>query len=393
MNSKYLRIGLVLAIIASGYGIMTLLKRSGPEPKQRQPQRMQTLVEVQTLRSGEARVVVEGMGRVNAAQHITLRAQVGGRIEWISDKWLEGAYFDANELMLRIEPDDYELSVARAESALAQRQSELAVEMGFQRVAEREWELLNETGTSDVAVDASLALREPQLKQAEAMQRSAEAELNQAELNLSRTQIRAPFDAMLLSRSVEPGALASTNAEVAELISTDAFHIQVAIPENRAVAIEIPGASASIRIRGVDTVIEGQVVSLLGDLDPQGQMARVLVEVKDPFALLPENAERPKLLLGAFVEVLIEGKPMPNAFEIPRKALQNGDVVWLKRPDGTLEIRPVQVAWRNRDTVLIRSGVEAGEQVILTPLSLASNGMLVRTKDDAPREAGSGQQK
>lgn len=386
MKMKYLRIGLVLAVLIGGYLIMTVLKHTGPKPKQRQPQRMQTLVEVQTLKPGQAHVTVEGMGRVLAARQVSLRAQVGGRIEWVSPKWLEGAYFDANELILRIEPDDYELGVARAESALAQRDSELAIEMGFQRVAEREWELLNETGTSDVVVDASLALREPQLKQAEAMQRSATAELNQAELDLSRTLIRAPFDAMLLSRAVDEGALANTNTEVAELVATDVFHVQVSIPESLVPVISVPGASASIRIRGANTTLEGRVISLLGNLDPEGHMARVLVEVNDPFARLPENSGRPKLLLGAFVEVLIEGNSMPHAFEIPREALQNGDLVWLKRPNGTLETRPVEVAWRNRDTVLIRSGVSAGEHVILTSLSLASDGMLVRTLDDADSE-------
>jgi RND family efflux transporter MFP subunit len=258
--------------------------------------------------------------------------------------------------------------------------------MGYQRVAKREWELL-----ADGDSNASLALREPQLKQAQAIRDSAEAELEQARINLGRTEIRAPFNAVVLSRSVELGSLATTNSEVADLVSTDSFHVFVSIPEAQVPMLEIPGARAEVQVRGSDTTLPGEVISLMSELDPQGRMARVLVEVKDPLSLLPQNQSRPRLLLGAYVEVTFVGKPMRGAFTIPRSTLRNGDVVWLMRENGTLEIRPVEVAWRNRESVILRSGVAAGEKLITSPLTLASEGMLVTTADAAAtRKSGKG---
>jgi RND family efflux transporter MFP subunit len=326
------------------------------------------------------------MGLVKPAREVSLKAQAGGEVVEVSPNLLEGQHVSKGELLVRIEAADYELAVARAASALATRESELALEMGFQRVAKREWELL-----SDGDADASLALREPQLKQAKANRDSAQAELAQASINLERTLIKAPFNAVVMSRSVELGSLATTNSEVANLVSTDSFHVFVSIPEAQIPMLKIPGARAEVQVRGADVPLPGEVISLMSELDLEGRMARVLVEVKDPLGLLPENQSRPKLLLGAYVEVRFEGKSMPGAFTIPRSALRNGDVVWLMRENSTLEIRRVEVAWRNRGSVILRSGVAAGEKLITSPLSLASEGMQVTTADAAARKAKSGQ--
>ena len=385
---------MILAVVGAGVIGMVALRATGPKSTRRQLQPMRTIVEVQRLMPTKAAVTVEGMGSVVAAREVTLKAQVGGKVVAVSPSLLEGMHVSAGDVLARIDDADFELALARAKSSLAMRDSELAIEMGSQRVAKRELELLSDSDSGSVGADPSLALRAPQLKQAQAMQLSAGADLEQARLNLERTEIKAPFDAVVISKSVEQGSLAGVNAEVARLVATDRFHVLVSIPESEVPALEIPGASASIRIRGSDTKRTGRVISLLSDLDPEGRMARVLVEVKDPLGLQPGNEAKPKLLLGAYVEVILEGRPMSGAFEIPRSALHNGDVLWLMREDGTLEIRPVELAWKNRETVLLRGGVEAGEALITTSLSFASDGMAVLTAEQATAAAaGSGQGK
>lgn len=119
------------------------------------------------------------------------------------------------------------------------------------------------------------------------------------------------------------------------------------------------------------------------DLDPDGRMARVLVEVEDPLGLIPANANRPRLLLGAYVTVDLVGYRMPDSFIIRRESLRHSNCVWLRRPDSTLEIRPVTVLWKNRDTVVIGEGLEAGEQLITSSLSFASDGMKVTVTAEA----------
>ena len=382
MKSKLLISLICLGIVGVGYLVMAGLKASAPEAKKRQPRAMQVLVNIEPLIMANAGVRVEGMGLVVAAREVKLKAQVSGQVVEIAVNFLEGQHVAAGTVLAQIEADDYELQLAQAQSTLELREAELELEMGFQRVAGREWQLLGES--SDVlAESSSLALREPQLKQAQAMQRSAQSAVDRARLDLSRTEIAVPFNAQVLEKSVEVGSLAGIGGDVAHVVSTDSFYVRVSIPVNRVPVLEIPGGEALVSISGAESPMTGRIISLLGDLDPNGRMARVLVEVRDPLGLEAQNAGRAKLLLGAYVTVDLVGHPMPNTFLIPRETLRNDDHVWLRRPDATLEIRSVSVLWKNRDTVVIGEGLAAGEQLITSSLSFAADGMEVTVAGEA----------
>jgi RND family efflux transporter MFP subunit len=382
MKSKLLISLICLGIVGVGYLVMAGLKASAPEAKKRQPRAMQVLVDIEPLIMANAGVRVEGMGLVVAAREVKLKAQVSGQVVEIAADFLEGQHVAAGTVLAQIEADDYELQLAQAQSTLELREAELELEMGFQRVAGREWQLLGES--SDIlAESSSLALREPQLKQAQAMQRSAQSAVDRARLDLSRTEIAVPFNAQVLEKSVEVGSLAGIGGDVAHVVSTDSFYVRVSIPVNRVPVLEIPGGEALVSISGAESPMTGRIISLLGDLDPNGRMARVLVEVRDPLGLEAQNAGRAKLLLGAYVTVDLVGHPMPNTFLIPRETLRNDDHVWLRRPDATLEIRSVSVLWKNRDTVVIGEGLAAGEQLITSSLSFAADGMAVTVAGEA----------
>lgn len=382
MKSKLLISLICLGIVGVGYLVMAGLKASAPEAKKRQPRAMQVLVNIEPLIMANAGVRVEGMGLVVAAREVKLKAQVSGQVVEIAADFLEGQHVAAGTVLAQIEADDYELQLAQAQSTLELREAELELEMGFQRVAGREWQLLGES--SDIlAESSSLALREPQLKQAQAMQRSAQSAVDRARLDLSRTEIAVPFNAQVLEKSVEVGSLAGIGGDVAHVVSTDSFYVRVSIPVNRVPVLEIPGGEALVSISGAESPMTGRIISLLGDLDPNGRMARVLVEVRDPLGLEPQNAGRAKLLLGAYVTVDLVGHPMPNTFLISRETLRNDDHVWLRRPDATLEIRSVSVLWKNRDTVVIGEGLAAGEQLITSSLSFAADGMEVTVAGEA----------
>jgi len=382
MKSKLLISLICLGIVGVGYLVMAGLKASAPEAKKRQPRAMQVLVDIEPLIMANAGVRVEGMGLVVAAREVKLKAQVSGQVVEIAVNFLEGQHVAAGTVLAQIEADDYELQLAQAQSTLELREAELELEMGFQRVAGREWQLLGES--SDIlAESSSLALREPQLKQAQAMQRSAQSAVDRARLDLSRTEIAVPFNAQVLEKFVEVGSLAGIGGDVAHVVSTDSFYVRVSIPVNRVPVLEIPGGEALVSISGAESPMTGRIISLLGDLDPNGRMARVLVEVRDPLGLEAQNAGRAKLLLGAYVTVDLVGHPMPNTFLIPRETLRNDDHVWLRRPDATLEIRSVSVLWKNRDTVVIGEGLAAGEQLITSSLSFAADGMAVTVAGEA----------
>lgn len=374
MKAKIIKSLLVIIILVGGFFVMTGLIATGPVAKKRTPPPMKALVETLALTPTAGSITIEGMGTVIAAREVHIHSQVSGKIIEVAPELLQGQFIDKDKVLARIEPDDYALAVSQAESNLANKAAELDIEMGRQKVAIREWELLGESGVK--IGDSSLALRKPQLAQAKAAKASAEAQLERAHLDLARTELKAPFNALVIMKSVELGSMAAANGPVASLVSTDTFHVQVSIPESQLAYLDVPGAKARVRVSSSESLLPGRAISLLGNLDPDGRMARVLVEVRDPFGLAPESADRPKLLLGAYVTVELEGRPLPGIIAIPRDALHRNNTVWLMY-DHSLEIREVEVLWKNRESAMIRKGLEAGEKLITSSLSFASAGMLV----------------
>lgn len=132
-----------------------------------------------------------------------------------------------------------------------------------------------------------------------------------------------------------------------------------------------------------DTRIElpGRLVRLLGDLDPVGRMARVLVEIEDPLGLKDKKKpDRLPLMLGAYVRVEIEGRRAEEVFRVPRTAIREGDQVWIANEEDRLEARPVEVFWRSKDTVLIRNGLREGDRVIANSIPLPIPNMKLRVE-------------
>lgn len=182
----------------------------------------------------------------------------------------------------------------------------------------------------------------------------------------------------------------------------------MSVPVEKIANISIPGVNAdegsTAIIRqdaGKQTIKrEGRVVRLLGDLDPQGRMARVLIEISDPFGLIEQEKEdeqekeeqdeaKPRgipLLLSSFVDVEVRGPTVEGLIEIPRQAIRDGDKAFVFAKDSTLAVRPVEIFWERPDTVLIESGVKDGERVIVSPIATAVDGMKLRDQGDEPTE-------
>ena len=266
------------------------------------------------------------------------------------------------------------------------------MERSRRKIAEREWELIGDSVPTDEE-GRTLALRQPHERNARAGLSAATSGLTLLQLSLSRTSIEAPFNALVMQEGVDVGQVVGPASRVATLVDTDRFHVQVNIPVEQLGWVVLPtegapGSKASvIQSAGEASMVrEGRVVRLLGDVDPVGRMARILIAVDDPLGL---KAERPglPLLLGAFVNVSIEGRPIGQGASIPREALREDDRVFVADKDGVLDIRQVEVIWRQTDTVVVK-GVAVGERVITSRLDAPVKGMAVRTESaPAPEEA------
>jgi RND family efflux transporter MFP subunit len=386
---------LIICLIIIGVGIAgaSYIKRTAPQAQKRPPERIVPLVETKNLVPTVHQVVLTAMGSVIPAREMILKTRVAGQIQAVHPEFVEGGLIAAGEKVLKIDPTDYVLAIARAESDVADAQYQLKVEMGYQDVARREWALLGPSQMAD-GQEEELALRKPHLAKAQSDLAAAQADLEQTRLNLSRTDILAPFNAIVRKKNVVVGSQVSLQDELAELVGTDEYWIQVSLPVERLAWFRIPrsktekGAAVIIFYRGNQR--QGRVARLLSDLETEGRMARVLVTVEDPLRLSAKDRESgPPLLIGEYVRVEIKGQQLEDVYRIPRSALRDNSTIWTLTDEGTLKIVPVKTIWRDANDVLMRNGIVPGQRLIVSDLSTAVDGMAVKEAGTATSEGKS----
>jgi RND family efflux transporter MFP subunit len=383
LSITVLRIVLPLLILAAGIGVGRHIYKTRPLPQRRPPMRISPLVSVMTAKRMDHTPELVAFGEVVPARQIDLVARVTGDVVAVHPAFREGGIIPVGERVIAIDAEDYRLAVVRAESAVARARLEYTVELGAAEVAQRERALLG--ADSELSpLEERLVKREPQRDAAQATLAAAEAELAQARLNLARTEIKAPFTAVVLSRTVELGGNVAPQKTIARLADAECYWVKVAVPLDRLRWIRMPtdgkaGATAVVRA-GNGRAYPGTVIGVEGAVDARGRMARVLIAVQDPHGLRSGQDVLP-LLLGDYVEAAIEGAALADVVRIPREALRDGDRIWVADADNRLVVREIDVVWSDRLQVYIRDGVEAGERIVVTPVGTPVPGVQLRIAD------------
>ncbi len=380
-------------IILLAVGAAVGLYRTSPETKRAVPSRPVPLVETVEISPGREDVFIEAFGTVVPAKSITLQSEVEGRIISQNPELIPGGVINMDEVLLQVDPADYELGVLEYRAELEEANFELDLEKGKQIIAEREWALMeNEIKTAESG--KSLALREPHLRLAKAKIDKAKSRLASAELALKRTTIKAPFNALVLEEFIDTGQLVTRQTPLATLVGTDQFRVQVSVPVSVLQRISLPaktgqhGPSAKIifeTVSGRDIIRSGYVQRIMGDLDPEGRMARLLIAIDDPLNLHTAHTTGPTketVLLGSYVKVMINAGSFNNVYAIPRQALREGDQIWVKDSDDTLQIRQVDVVWRRKDSVIATIELKPNEELIISRLQSPLPGVRVKARGE-----------
>ena len=373
----------LLVIIAAAGGAVWMMQ-SKPQAKPAPVEKLSTLVEVSPVTMGSHTTMVEAMGTVAAARQIVLQPQVSGEIIDVSRNFVPGGLFHKGDALLRIDPTDYQLAIRQLASDVAQAESDFKVEQGNQAVAKREFELLNEVISDQ---DHELVLRKPQLAAAMAAVETSRARLAQAKVDLTRTTLEAPFNSVVRSREVNLGTRVSSGMTLATLVDTDTYWVEVLVPVNKLRWIDIPRAEgekgSEARVYdsaawGEGACRVGEVIRLAADLEEEGRMARLLVAVNDPLALKPENAGQPKMLIGSYPRVVIQGRTLSQAASLDQSTIRDGRYVWVMNRDQRLDIRPVEIAFRGPEQVLVTSGLEDGDMIVTSNIPVPVEDMPLR---------------
>lgn len=382
MKNRFLRLIAPLIILIISAGMMAAMIANRPVSKKEERIMQGIPVHILKVEKKSHEAIVVGTGTVQAAQEITIIPQVSGMVSSVSPSFVAGGFFRKGDVLFEIDDADYRLALEQAKARVANAEYEVSVAESRARVARFEWQRID-SGNEDAP--NPLVLHEPQLKNARAGLASALAALKQAELDLDRTKIKAHFNCLVRSESVETGQYVKAGAGIGTIIGTDAAEIVVPLPINEITWLDIPrqayggeGSTAVIKLNNGANTSEwhGSIIRSLREVDPKSRMIHVVVGVKDPYRLASSKSAV-SLPIGAFVEVSFVGKPVEDAISIPRTALREGSTVWLADPDNMLRIVKVKVIRVEQQRVLVE-GLKSGDSVVLTTITGAADGMKLR---------------
>lgn len=385
MNSRKTLI-ISIVILAISVIIVTIIFLTEPTA-QREGASIKTamLVDVVNVNKGDYTPLVVATGTVTAAKDIMLSSQVGGEVVRISENFIPGSFVEKGELLLQINPADYRNTLQLRKSDLRLAQADLSIEMGRQDVARKDYELVGQEMSSE---NQALVLRKPQLEAARANVAAAQAAVDQAELSLQRTAIRAPFDAHIISRNTNVGSQVTPGVEIGRLAGIEEYWIVANIPTAKVhwlnFAEDQAASGANVKILNnswpAGRYRAGKLFRLVGALDEDTRLARVLISVTDPLARQAADTI-PKLMIGTFVETRIEARELEDVIRLDRDYLRKGETVWVMK-NGKLLIRNVEVLLQDAEYAYISNGLSDDDKVVTTDLSTVVEGSELRVEGD-----------
>lgn len=382
----------LIAALAGGRYIIA----NRPAAPQFEPPQVPVSIDAIRATPQDYQVLIRSEGTVEPRTQSTLIPQVSGQIVAISPSFREGGFFERGDVLVTLDPRDYELAIASAEAQVAQAESALEQELAQAKVVEDDWRMLGRQAPE-------LGLRKPQIAAARATLLSAKAQLERARFDLERTRIRAPYDGQVLEKSVDIGQFVSTGTVLARVYATDYVEIRLPLSNRQMEFVDLPerfrGETAQRGTAGPEAVVRavigrqewrwtGRIVRTEGAIDTQTRQLFVVGQVDDPYERGPDG--RPPLRIGQYVEVEIAGRILPGAFVLPRSALRDGVEVLVVDGDSRLQRRTVSVAWTDGEHAIVTRGLDEGEVVNVTPLAVAATGTLVAATVDGVAPAGRG---
>ncbi len=375
MNAKALRTPVL--ILGAAVLLAAILVGIKPEPEVFVPVQKPVPVDVLEVEPSTLAIRVKAQGIVQPSAKSSLVTEVTGRIIEVSDNFSPGGFFRSGDVLLRIDDRDYQARLQQAKALVAQAKSGLAQERGRAEVAKREWG--QRSGRNKVSEEArQLSLRAPQLLDAEAQLESAQAGLRQAELDLERTVIVAPYDGLVSAKNADIGQFISAGAPVGEIMAVGDAEVRLAIPESKLGYLLLPDAygvsddaaamvDLSYSLGGEQYDWSARLVRTEGVLDQRSRSLFVVAQLHDPYGVYRKRkAGFTPLRFGMFVDASIEGKRVDDVIALPRGVIRPGNLVWIVDDSNRLRERKLSLLRTDGAEIYVTQGLDSGDKVCLT---------------------------
>jgi len=382
-----LRITLPLIVIAIAGMIAITMINAKPPVETQSPEILPPLIRTQRVTLEDLALTVTSQGTVSPRTESQLISEVSGRVMWVSPSFAPGGFFENGTKLLEVDPYDYERGVIQAEADLARTKLRLAEEEAEAVVALKEWSQLGDGSAN------ALTLREPQLADAKAAVAAAESNLETSRRNLERTEIRAPYSGRVRQKQADVGQFVTTGSVVASIYAVDYAEIRLPLTSDDLAYVDLPlgyrgnrgnreGPLVTLKTKfaGEEHVWTGRITRTEGEIDPKSRMVYAVAQVRNPYAR-GDNAGRPPLAVGMYVEAEIAGKTVSDVAILPRLALRGDNQILVVDSENRIRFRTVTLLRKTDTTIIVAAGLTENEIICLSLLEAVSDGMRVRTTD------------
>ena len=376
---KYLRPLIIIGISTVIAAALYMLGQISPDPIQ---EKDPMDVNVQILTPIDYQIKIKSTGTTTPITQTVLTSEVGGEVIYRSKKFSEGSSVISGEILAKIDDTDLQLQYKNALLQLASAEVQFAVQKAEAEIAQEAWDQVGE------GIPQELTTKKPQLKQAKAALDVAKAQVQSAEKKLNKTEITAPYTGRIQNINIDLGSTIIPGQPVGSMYTSNEIEVTLSVKDSDLQFLDIPMDGRKLNpdqksIVIIKSLYKGEMQEWTGNLervdgviDPMTRMIKLIANFKNNFI----EETKPILPIGLFVEAEINGKQLEDVFMIPNSALTpNGELLFLNQDDA-LEIRKVRVLTKMKNHILVKEGMKAGERVVVSKLSIATNGMLVNPR-------------
>ena len=366
-----------MVILATGIAVMAVFSNMKKPPEEKTEVNNVPIVAVSNILVTPMTLEVNSYGMVTPKYETELIAQVNGEIVELSDTFLRGSFVKKDQLLARIDPNDYQAALIDAQAAMATARAALEKEVAQGKVAEREWKKITDTSPTE------LSLRKPQLAQELARVKAAQASVLRAERNLERTEIRAPYDAMINSRNIGLGSFVGVGSKIGHVLATATAEVRLPVADNQFEFLANQGVNANVNLfgkyAGKSTQWSATIKRNEGVIDNKSRMGYLVAELTDPYQLNNKTKQATKhkitpLRFGSYVNAKIVGNNIAQATVVPRHLVINGKVAILGE-DSKLHYVVIDIIRQQGSNVIVANGLLSGDRLIVSALDYPVDGM------------------